>query len=189
MKPQQFLWLAPAATCLVAMIVYVSLRPDAFIIGLLLVPISLLAAVALGVVAVARKSSGAGSATACAVALAAVIPALLVLGKPLRNETFFVLWSLSHKQEMLEAKRSDRVLQHWDSWGFVTMDNDTFLVSDADDELSAAVVPHHSPTLPEPQAGVAARWGKSHRLRCDIVWVDRVHRGFYVVTTADRCLL
>ncbi len=89
---------------------------------------------------------------------------------------------------MLETKRSDGVLQHWDSWGFAGMDNDTFLVSDAGDELSAAVAPRHSPTLPEPQADVAERWGKSHRLRCDIVWVDRVHRGFYVVTTADGCL-
>ena len=185
------LWLAPAVTCIVAMVAYFALEPDAFVIGLfLLVPISLLASLVFGLIALRNKSIVAGSTVACALSLSFIVPTLLMFGAPLRDAVFFTIWSQSHRQEKREAERSDGVLQHWDSWGSAaTIENDSFLVSDADDALSAAVAPHRSPVLPEPQASIAARWGRLHHLRCDIVWVHRMQRGFYVLTTVDGCVL
>jgi hypothetical protein len=67
------------------------------------------------------------------------------------------------------------------------MDNDTYLVSDTENALAAAV-DFSRPVIPASKYRVAEKWAKSHRLRCDIVGVQRVWRGFYVVMTYECAL-
>jgi hypothetical protein len=181
-------------TGLIVMALYVSLGVDSFLFGGLMDPILLLAFIGLVTWALFERRSRAqaypflGWAAGCVFVPLVLIPTLVFFGTPARDQVRFLLWSQTHRQQMREAMKKDEVLQHWDSWGFAGMDNDSYLVSDNRDMLSAATVSRQSPTLPQPQASVADRWGKSHRLGCDIVGVRRVQRGFYIVITYE-CML
>lgn len=182
-------WAAPLTVCLAIVLTYLSLSPDAFLLALLLLPFLFIAAVVFTILLIRRTSPTRAAIVAGAWASLVAIPVLLSFGRPFREQIFFQIWRLTHIQEATNPKLRDQVLEHWDSWGFASMDNDTFLASDLDDALAKAVPARRSPTLPEPQASVAHDWGRSHQLRCDIVWVNRVAKGFYVLTTADSCML
>lgn len=185
MKPYHLvLWLAPLAACLVGIVIYLSLSPDAVLLGVLLSPVLLVVGVAFGL---SKRGPIASSAAACMFALLAIIPMLWFYGIPLRSEVFFLLWSQTHRQKMQEATGKDEILQHFDGWGFAGMDNDTYLVSDTENALAAAV-DFSRPVIPASKYRVAEKWAKSHRLRCDIVGVQRVWRGFYVVMTYECAL-
>ena len=182
-------WAAPLAACVMIVLIYLWLSPDAFILALFLLPFLFIAAIVFAILIVRGRSLARLSMTAGTLICMITIPLLLFFGRPLREQVFFQIWRITHIEQAMNPKLEDRVFEHWDSWGFASMDNDTFLASDLDGTLTGAIPARHSPSLPQPQATVATRWKQSHRLPCDIVWVDRVAKGFYVLTTADGCML
>jgi hypothetical protein len=182
---------APVLAGLAAVLLYGVARGDASFFALLSLPIVLIFFVLTGVWALIDKGtmkSVARSGAMSILILLVLIPVLFTFGGQIKNQAWFLVWSATHPLEFNDAKSKDIILTHWDAWGFAGNDNDTYLASDPNDELANAVVAHHSPTMPSAQFNVAARWGQAHKLRCDIVWVQRLRQGFYVITTYDCTL-
>ncbi len=78
-------------------------------------------------------------------------------------------WALGHRSELADGAVPDRIVRHWDAWGFAGLENDLYLVRDARDDSSSL-------------AG-AERWRKRLRLGCEVVATQRMRRNFYLVTT------
>ena len=129
-----------------------------------------------------------GSATASAFALLAIIPAIYLFGAPARDRIRFASWSLTYPSN--SKKGSQRI------WCFSTGTPGATRAARtisiwcpmSTTDFSAAIAPHRSQMLPQSQFTVADRWRRSHRLGCDIVWVRRVARGFYVIETYECAL-
>jgi hypothetical protein len=144
-------WVVPLSACLTIVLVYLWLSPDAFILALLLLPFLFGVAVVFAILFLRTKSLTRLSVAVGALTALLTIPSLLFFGRPLREQVFFQIWRLAHIEQATNPQLTNQVLEHWDSWGFASMDNDTFLASDRDDALMGAIPARHSPTLPEPR--------------------------------------
>ena len=184
------IWIVPLATCASVLIFYLGSGVDFFLFSLLtLLPIPLVLFVGACVAAFLQRKGPPTSSVTAAISLAAamiLLQALLISGKPLRDFAHFHVWAIGHSSEALKAKHLSAVLSRWDGYGFAGNGNDDYLVSDPTEGLSGALMPRHVPVLPDVKFAVARRWSTLLHLLCDPVWVRRVHRGFYVVTTYDR---
>jgi hypothetical protein len=107
-----------------------------------------------------------------ALLLAAVVSLLIWAMPTLYDGIAFVTWLPFHAGELTKASGTDQTIAHWDAWGWGTMNNDSFLVSDRDDELSTA-------------AG-ARRWEERRKTTCEVLDARRMVPGIYIAIT-DGC--
>ena len=185
----RLIWLGPLTAGALALTLFSLTGVQTFFLSLLLIiPFLLLCLV----VTCAHLSTVRGADRTVALAWAgsffvalAFLPALLLLGGPTKDYARFSLWSVVNSGPYRSAEQRAEVLSHWDARGFLGMDNDVYLVSDPTDVLSGALMPGHVPTLPAAKFAAARRWSSSLHLPCEPVWVSRLRRGFYLVTTFD----
>ena len=171
------LWIVPSVTAALALAVYgpfgVERNFGAFLIGLLLVPVLGVTALVLGVWSLRERrpmqKAVARSFFVAALAPALLIPALWCFVDQFRDPARYAVWATFHHRDLDIARRRDGVFKHWNSWGMAGNGNDSYLASDSTDTLSRP-------------------WAKAHRLGCEIVAVQRMDRGIYILTTYD-CLL
>ncbi|HEY1752615.1 MAG TPA: hypothetical protein VGG29_15260 [Caulobacteraceae bacterium] len=186
------LWFAPPVAALAVVGAYVIIEDtDAFFwiwtpMAALLTVLLLVGAAILAIVAKPRR------VLAAAIALSAVVlvPAALGVqsfGRPVRDEFRVLAWSAWHGQEV--ASGPTRVVRHWEATGWGGMRDDTYLVVDSDDALAPASSGWlDQGPAPAIKFAAASRWGQVRGLACDIVGVERIRSGLYLIATSD-CVL
>ena len=110
-----------------------------------------------------------GSSPAWAAAMILAAPLVYFGTYRWHDRVQFAGWSLFHFEELRREASHDGVISHWDSWGFLGNDNDSYLISDSRDDAM---------TVPS-----ADRWRVRMHLQCPIVDTARMWRGLYIVTT------
>src|SRR5262249_117710 len=89
----------------------------------------------------------------------------------LKDEIRFLVWSYTHGDVLRGLADKDPIILHWESWGIAGMENDSFLVWKAGDNLG--------------EGGAASEWLRRVGSSCEIVASKRLARGIYVVTTSN----
>lgn len=185
----RLIWLGPLTTGALALALFSLTGVQTFFLALVLtVPVLLLCLIAICVYLFTTRDADRKAALAWAGSFAVplvFLPALLLFGGPAKDYARFNLWSVLDPGQYRSAEQRAEVLSHWDGWGFLGMDNDVYLVSDPTDVLSGALTVRRVQVLPAAKFAAARRWSGSLRLPCDPVWVSRLRRGFYLVTTFD----
>ena len=118
-----------------------------------------------------RGKTVAGSAAVTALLAAVLIPAIWLIGEPLRDPARYAVWQTFHRADLDIGRRQNGVFKHWDFWGLAGMDFNSYLASDHADTL----------TLP----GAADRWATAKKLACPIASVAVWEPGVYLLTTAN----
>jgi hypothetical protein len=116
-----------------------------------------------------RTSSRARSIVASLVAMLGLIAGTFWILPAAKDDLRFLAWSLTHNDAMRASADRDSVVMDWESWGMAGMEDDAYLVSNPNDDLT--------------RDGGAARWLRHINSSCEIVASKRMRRGIYIVTT------
>jgi hypothetical protein len=81
----------------------------------------------------------------------------------------FWAWYPGHYRLVDGYTGKDAIVMRWDSWGFAGGGNDSYLVSNPSDSISGV--------------DSATRWAQKYQAGCDVVAVERMQRGLYILTT------
>lgn len=167
-KPLTILSILTSAALTAAAVVFGASRNfGMFILGIQVVGgLLILALVILGVATGADRGSRGIKTSAVLVLLA---PFAAYAASHLRDRALFVIWSLSHPAALQAAASKDSIITSWDSWGMAGSENDSYLVSDKQDDSSNVTS--------------AERWRVRMGLNCPIVATARMRKGIYIVTT------
>jgi hypothetical protein len=103
------------------------------------------------------------------VALLVLIPSTFYGVPRIKDEVRFLIWSEGHGDVLREFANKDAIILDWESWGMAGSENDSYLVSNPDDNLG--------------EPNTAARWLRHIGSSCEMSDTKRLARGLYVVTT------
>ncbi len=98
-------------------------------------------------------------------------PAVYVIGSKFRDPIVFAFWSQTHVALLSRYTTQDGIISTWDGWGIAGMENDSYLVAD------------HGNTLSSTDA--ATRWIRRRGWKCQIVDVQQMRHGLYILTTFE----
>jgi hypothetical protein len=103
------------------------------------------------------------------IALLVLIPSTFYIIPRIKDDVSFFVWSKGHHNVLNEFANRDAIILDWESWGFAGWENDSYLVSNPDDNLG--------------EASAAPKWLQHVGSGCEIVDTNRMAHGFYIVTT------
>jgi hypothetical protein len=139
----------------------------AFLLGIIALPILLLAVLTSLAIEFARKRADGKTGIAIVIALAS--PVAFHVSAPLKDRAALYIWASMHRAQLSQAMRKDGIVLGWDSWGLAGSGNDSYLVVDRADAIGSF--------------GAAERWRKRLGLSCQIVDSQRMWSRLYLVTT------
>jgi hypothetical protein len=140
-----------------------------FLLGMFVLPITLLFALGCLIFGVFRKARAVELRVAVALILAAPVLAFGVAN--IRDRLRFLFWAPIHYSQLHQALRKDGIITAWDGWGMAGMENDSYLVVDNKDEIKSPVL--------------ADQWRKRLGQSCEIVNTQRMWPRLYIVTTSN----
>lgn len=94
-----------------------------------------------------------------------------MIGSKFRDPIVFAFWSQTHVALLSRYTTQDGIISTWDGWGIAGMENDSYLVAD------------HGNTLSSTDA--ATRWIRRRGWKCQIVDVQQMRHGLYILTTFE----
>jgi hypothetical protein len=104
-------------------------------------------------------------------AIAITAPTVYIVGSKFRDRIVFAFWSQTHVALISRYATRDGIIAPWDSWGFAGLENDSYLVADH----GSALFSSHE----------ATKWARRRGGKCDVVDVQLMRRGLYILTTYE----
>ncbi len=121
--------------------------------------------------AIERKSTRARWIVISLLLIPAVIGGTFRVLPQIKDELRFLVWSHTHDDELREFADRDAIILDWESWGWAGSENDSYLVSNPNDDLA--------------ESEATAEWLRHVGSSCEIVALKRLRRGIYIVTTYE----